>query len=119
MKKNYFKIASVIIMVLWLSMSYVFATDIDLNLPATNDTTTEATENFVSENENVIAENNSFNDISDVDDRFDTTLHPTATSTSSASSQNGLSISDIINILLITVGVILILLAIAIIIRLK
>lgn len=123
MVKKGLKIVSILLFILFFSFSYVLASDINLNLPGTNLDSTNPDSNIndynttIDNNSNI---NNNFQDEyeENVYDPYDDTetLTPNTVNTSS---QGGLSITDIINILLITVGVILILLAIAIIIRLK
>lgn len=130
MTKKIFKIVSILVVLLLFSFSYVLATDINLNLPGV-DTNIDTSANNTGLDQNMIDDqtqvgNNLTNqntiDDTDVDDVVDDLYNDSevlAPSTMNSSSQAGLTTSDIINILLITVGVILILLAIAIMIRLK
>lgn len=134
------KIIFILFVIFSFCISYVFATDINLNLPGTTNNNSENTSisNQEEENQNSAninaqnqavqnsesvenVDNNQNNEIVDDDastlgDQESETLQPMDVSTAP---ENGLGITNIINILLITVGVILILLAIAIIIRLK
>lgn len=138
------KIIFILLIILSLSISFVSATDINLNLPGTSDgnTTTDneqdPVENVVNNEVNnnqastnqtnppetdqntMTEDNNTLDDAGGLTDPFETTdtetLQPGSVTTSP---ESGLGITNIINILLITVGVIIILLAIAIIIRLK
>lgn len=112
MLKKILKIELILLVILFTNFSYVFATDIDLNLLSNDENSTLS--------ENVDGTNSSSGQAT-VDHAYDTlgdyeALQPTA---ANSATQTGLTTSDIINILLITVGVILILLAIAIMIRLK
>ncbi len=97
MNKKIFKISFILILAFAFCGSYVYATNIDLNLPGIT-------------SENVV--DNSITTPSTPAE----TLQPSGVSTSA---ETELGITNIINILLITVGVILILLAIAILIRLR
>ncbi len=144
MKKNIFKVTFIFFIICGILGSYVYATDIDINLPSitppanedtNNDPETPAenqtpdTEDPNSENpdgenpteENPDGENSGDgSDIAPLDDGSETidseVLQP---STLSNAPEDGLGTTNIINIILITVGVILILLSIAILIRLK
>lgn len=106
------------------------AANINLNLPGTENTQTnnDVTDNNQTTDNNQL-DNNTQNDTTDTNNIPDNT-EPTISDnplddmqtlqpTTNDSSNSGLSVTNIINILLIAVGVILILLAIAIIIRLK
>ena len=107
-----FKILVILFTILLLLFNLtVLATDINMNLPSEEDT-------------NLVDENNSANDVTSSDE--DNIAHTTddiggsaVPSSVSSISQENMSFSNILNILIITVGVILILLAIAILIRLK
>lgn len=139
MSKKLIKILTILFFVFCLCINFVYATDINLNLPGTDTNTTdepvdenitiddENTQDPLNEDTNQSAENvqNDFNTVDDgsitnTEDPFTNvnaeTLQPGGITTSA---ESGLGVTNIINILLITVGVILILLAIAIIIRLK
>lgn len=130
MTKKIFKIVSILVVLLLFSFSYVLATDINLNLPGvytnidTSANNTGLDQNMIDDQTQVgnnLTNQNTIDD-TDVDDVVDDLYNDSevlAPSTMNSSSQAGLTTSDIINILLITVGVILILLAIAIMIRLK
>lgn len=94
MNRKILKVFFILLLVLVLFVPYVHATDVDLNLPSsTNETGSDFSTSTPTEN-----------------------LQPSGMSTSA---QTELGITNIINILLITVGVILILLGIAILIRLR
>lgn len=88
----------------------VYATDINMNL-VPNDISED---NEIEGNEtNTISQNNQQDQLSSNTDRL------TSPSSVGSVTEEGLSFSNILSILLITVGIVLILLAIAIIIRLK
>lgn len=91
--------------------SVIYASNINMNL---------ASENSVSENvTNTV--NNSLVDENITDDLVDNVSQAEVTTPSSvtATTEEGLGLSNVLSIILITVGVVLILLAVAIIIRLK
>ena len=106
---KFFKIFIVLIIFMLLCVPLVYASDIDMNLP-TGDNNTQTSTNEVQDNVNDQTTN-----VPATNSNFDT-LQPTDVNTVE---ESGLGVTNIINILVITVGVILILLAIAIIIRLK
>lgn len=128
-----FKILLVLILSFIFCISFVYASDVTMDLPS-NDTSLEGTNEDASTNE-ITDENldNATTDNSLADEYLEgstdenTTLpedplanaysHEQAVGISTNSS--GLSVASIINILLIAVGIIIIFLAIAIIIRLK
>lgn len=135
MTKKITKILFILLLFLAFSITYVHASDININLPGANnnEVSTNTQNNNTDENiesvingvnnvdQNVVDNTNepdeNEDDITDAMSPTDTqTLQP---STVTSTPESGLSVTNIINILLITVGVILILLAIAIIIRLK
>ena len=91
--------------------SVIYASNINMNL---------ASENSVSEN---VADtvNNSLVDENITDDLVDNESQAEVTTPSSvtATTEEGIGLSNVLSIILITVGVVLILLAVAIIIRLK
>lgn len=91
--------------------SVIYASNINMNL---------ASENSVSEN---VADtvDNSLVDENIIDDLVDDVSQAEVTTPSSvtATTEEGLGLSNVLSIILITVGVVLILLAVAIIIRLK
>ncbi len=91
--------------------SVIYASNINMNL---------ASENSVSEN---VADtvNNSLVDENITDDLVDNVSQAEVTTPSSvtATTEEGIGLSNVLSIILITVGVVLILLAVAIIIRLK
>lgn len=131
MNRKIFKISFILILTFAFCVSYVYATNIDLNLPGITSENNEQTQNNVetADNEPISnnvedpTENNEFNTVDNaVDNSIPDTSTPTETlqpSGVSTSAETELGITNIINILLITVGVILILLAIAILIRLR
>ena len=133
MLQKVFKIICILLFLLCFCISIVSATDINLNLPGTNDNTinneTNNAENNTIDNtvDNTVdsnIEDNQTGPINNVDENVedpfqDVTSENLQPSGISTTSESGLGITNIINILLITVGVILILLGIAIIIRLK
>ncbi len=91
--------------------SVIYASNINMNL---------ASENSVSENvTNTV--NNSLVDENITDDLVENVSQAEVTTPSSvtATTEEGLGLSNVLSIILITVGVVLILLAVAIIIRLK
>ena len=126
MNRKIFKISFILILAFVFCGSYVYATNIDLNLPGiTSENNEQMTNNVETVNNEQTANNveNSIENISNTVDNSITTpstpaetLQPSGVSTSA---ETELGITNIINILLITVGVILILLAIAILIRLR
>ena len=122
MTKKVLKVLFIFLILFSFCMSYIYATDIDFNLQNDETNIVEDDNNNVNGIQNEADENTVFDENTEIPgDIFDTdstteALHPSSISTSS---ESGLSIGNIINILLITVGVIIILLAIAIIIRLK
>ena len=141
MTKKSLKIFLILLVIFSLCTICSSAANINLNLPGTDNTQSN---NSVNSEEpinnqtasNQVTDNNTTNnsDITDANatdsnnivDNNDTTIpdNPlddmqTLQPTTNESSNSGLSVTNIINILLITVGVILILLAIAIMIRLK
>ena len=134
MLKKTLKIIIILIMLGIFSISFVYATDVNLNLPSTendplfgnsvgnpNDSTSTDTPTDIQNLLNSM-ESNAIQDETNLidDDNLGTnpseTLQPSGVSNAP---ESGLGVSNIINILLITVGVILILLAIAILIRVK
>ena len=128
------KILFILLIIFSLSLSYVAATDVNLNLPgATSTNTPDTNTNMPDTNSNLNNQNqvdNTIPDTSNEQTNSDIASNTTSqvntieneniqSSTVLTAPENGLGLSNIINILLITVGVIIILLAIAIIIRLK
>lgn len=126
-----FKIFLVLILSFIFCVSFVYASDVTMDLPS-NDTEAsdeEVIDNETTNGETVNTTNNSLADeyLEGAPEEDNTTLpedpladaysHEQAVGISTNSS--GLSVSSIINILLIAVGIIIIFLAIAIIIRLK
>ncbi len=111
------KIFSIILIIFSLFISFygVYATtDINMNLESDEPTQNEVTD------DNTIA-NSLIDDALADDETQSTTTQDTLTPPTSVGAivEEGLTLSNILSILLITVGVVLILLAIAIIIRLK
>lgn len=92
-----------------LSFSHVYAIDMFLN------------SSIITNNETVLEEENTYEEllISDNSNESSSILNPAPTVTHTSSSDNALSISDIINIILISVCIVLIFLGIAILIRCK
>lgn len=107
------KIKSKFIIIIFLlfifSFSHVYAVNTIFNSLNNNN------ENLMPETENLITDI-STNYAGDADS---TTLNPAPVVTHTSSSDNGLSVSDIISIILISVCIVLIFLAIAILIRCK
>lgn len=125
MIKKIMKLFLILALILGFCATYVFATDINLNLPGadinqadnTSNTNTDINQNI--ENDQNNEDQNIQNDISNEDDNSSILPDQLQPSSINSGTESGLNTTNIINILLITVGVILILLAIAIIIRLK
>ena len=112
------KITLILFIILSSICSFSLATDIDMNITADDiDTTENITSNTTTNtvnNNRIENEEDEINDaITDTDNEF-----TTITSVDKSSTDDGLGLSNILNILLIVVGVVLILLAIAILIRL-
>ena len=140
MTKKSLKIFLILLVIFSLCTICSSAANINLNLPGTDNTQSnnsinseepinnQTASNQVPDNNTTnanITDNNAINSNNIVDNN-DTTIpdNPlddmqTLQPATNESSNSGLSVTNIINILLITVGVILILLAIAIMIRLK
>lgn len=113
------KVLSVVLIIFSFIISFygVYATDISMSLPTTNQeaNVTEAPDLVNS------TETNTYQDTQDIvppsgDSNASSIVTPSSVS---GISEEGLGLTNILSILLITVGVILILLAIAIMIRLK
>lgn len=122
MTKKIFRIVLILFVLFYFCTSYVNATGINLNLPGTttdntvqNPTSNEQT-NQVQNPDNTLTDDNTTYDITPPSSDGTDTLTPSGIS---SASESGLGVTNIINILLITVGVIIIALAIAILIRLK
>lgn len=109
---SFFAIILIIFSIFISFYGVAYASDIDMNLVA-NETLDEATGD-----ENVLADENIVTDDT-LDQQSSTTEDIISPTGVSATVEEGLGLTNILNILLITVGVILILLSIAIIIRLK
>ena len=121
-----FKIFLVLMLCFVFCMSFVYASDVTMDLPDSDSTSNSSEENSTDSN---VTDDNSLADeyLNGAPEEENTALpedpladaysHEQAVGISTNSS--GLSASSIINILLIAVGIIIIFLAIAIIIRLK
>ena len=119
MKKS-IKILAILFAIILLTLNISLATDIDMNLePEQDDITTLSNEttqgNLVEETTNELT-NNEYVDNEGQDSTL-TTTPSTTISTLSSVPDEALSLTNILNILLIVVGVVLILLGIAILIR--
>lgn len=140
MTQKILKVIFILAILFSFCIGYVSATGIDLNLPGTNPDPNQSTSNDMlnnSGNQGDITNNpnssqddmlnnpNTSQNDQPINDPFANstanTYVPTEnlSATNVSSQETGLGITNIINILLITVGVIIILLAIAIMIRLK
>lgn len=116
MKKS-IKILSILFVTLLFVVSFSYATDINMNLQSVNDSQTLNTSY-----NNSYSNNASQNTTSGQTSNNSTVLSSTSSttvSTSSSNSDEGLSFTNILNILLIVVGIVLILLGVAILIRMK
>ena len=119
-----FKTLIILFIILFSATTLVLATDINMNLenPSQTDTNSEETNVTDTNNPDNTNDLNSVTDTNTIaDENFeqDNIGGPVAPSGVSSITQENMSFSNVLNILVITVGVILILLAIAIIIRLK
>lgn len=104
--KKFIKIFLITILVILINIPYIYAVGIDMDLDDnTNNTDNNNTVSF-------------FNNTIDNDDLDEEPIQKVST-TSTVDEEFHLTVSDIINIILISVGVVLILLGIAILIRLK
>lgn len=110
---KFIRVFSVVLIIFALAINAysIYASDIDMNLAAN---TANPTENAVTDNSDTTSQN-----VDDSQTPEDTTNDEVAASSVGTISEEGLGLSNVLSILLITVGVVLILLAIAIIIRLK
>lgn len=107
--KKFIKIFLITILVILINIPYINAVGIDMDLDEnTNNTNNTNNNNTVS----------FFNNTIDNDDLDEEPIQKVST-TSTVDEEFHLTVSDIINIILISVGVVLILLGIAILIRLK
>jgi len=111
---KFIKIFSIIFIIFSILISFynVYASDINMNLTA-NETINEPIDT------NQVIDETNENEQDTIDQAFSDLDDITNPSTIGVATEEGLSLSNILSILLITVGVIIILLAIAIIIRLK
>ena len=115
------KITLVLFIILCSICSFSLATDIDMNISADNsDNVISVTNNTaLNTTTNTINKNNTVKTNSISGQEADTlSQSTTVSSVNQSSTDDGLGLSNILNILLIVVGVVLILLAIAILIRL-
>lgn len=130
MTKKSLKIFLILLVLFSVCTIYSSASNINLDLPGIDNTQTnnETVDNNQMVDNNQVTDNTQNNtiDTNNIQDNTEPTTpdNPlddmqTLEPTTNDSSNSGLSVTNIINILLITVGVILILLAIAIMIRLK
>ena len=132
MTQKALKIIFILLLIFSFCITYVYATNIDLDLPGTSNNPTDQSSNVEDQNltDNTINTPDDGNTNASNDDNANTeTLYDSPSTPSdsetlnpgafSSAPQDGLSVSNIINILLITVGVVIILLAIAILIRLR
>lgn len=106
---KFFSMILIIFSILISFYGVVHASDINMNLVE------NGTENEIMNDENAIVDDNPVDDTQITTD-IDTITPPSSVGTTA---EEGLGLTNVLNILLITVGVVLILLAIAIIIRLK
>jgi len=118
-------IIPLIIILLLIFSSYIYALDssIDMNLTApTAQNSTDVSDNTDTSDNTGASTTNDTNATADTNSAAsaDTAVtSPTVTSTSSSSDQGLFSSSNILNIILITIGIVLILLGVAIFIRTK
>lgn len=106
-----------IIFVLFLLTSICLATDsINMDLSTSSNTSTPFVDNTTIDNANLDLNENP--DVPDTDSIEDET-EPTISTTTTYEDSDALSITNIINIILIVVGIVIILLGIAIIIKIK
>lgn len=113
MKKS-IKALAILFVILLFTLNISLATDINMNLEATQSTTTS---NIVEEDNLIEDTTYEVNEILDNEISTLTTTPSTTISTLSSVPDETLSLTNILNILLIVVGVVLILLGIAILIR--
>ena len=114
MKKS-IKALAILFVILLFTLNISLATDINMNLEDTQSTTT--TSNVVDEDNLIEDTTDEANEIVDNGISTLTTTPSTTISTLSSVPDETLSLTNILNILLIVVGVVLILLGIAILIR--
>ena len=124
MTKKFFKTFFVLFILCSLCINYIYATDIDIDLP-NDDQNISDNSNTDTQDQNLGNSADTGNLVDDPNNTEDLAPEPTTTSPSSGeilspssistAPESGLSITNIINILLITVGIIIILLAVAII----
>ena len=120
------KITLVLFIILSSICSFSLATDIDMNITSNDNVATEnVTTNTNTSTRTNTLNNNTTNVINEDEDAIyeeeltaTNSEYTTISSVNKSSVDDGLSLSNILNILLIVVGVVLILLAIAILIRL-
>lgn len=119
MNKKIFKVIFIlIIMFSFCTTCVLSSSDIDFNVQDPNNDSQTGESNM---QDDPLNNSQDQDNLANPDNNLDSTTEPETVQPSgiSTSSESGLGVSGIINILLITVGVVLILLAIAIIIRLK
>lgn len=123
MNKKFIKIIVALLLIFSLYINFAYATDINLNLPGTSDNNSIQQNNENNEVANSVNEPDNIDTLQNIDSNFqdlnNSNIETLSPADISSATESGLGITNIINILLITVGVILILLAIAIIIRLR
>ena len=113
------KVLSVVLLIFSVIVSFygVYATDINMNLPTTNqNSNVTSTPDLVNSTDSNTYQGTQDNVPPSGDSNASSTVTPSSVS---GISEEGLGLTNILSILLITVGVILILLAIAIMIRFK
>lgn len=117
------KVLSIVLLIFSFIINFygVYASDINMNLGSGNELTSQVTSN--SNVEDNLVQTTPTNDVTTATEHITSTITDSDVITPPSSigsvAEEGLGVSNILSILLITVGVILILLAIAIIIRLK
>ena len=101
--------------------SFVYATDVIIDLDSNNTTASSNDENSILSIDNTNVDNTIYTSTPTDNQSVEDTQEPavTTTTTSYDEDSNELSVTNIINIILIVVGVVLVLLGIAIITRLK
>ena len=127
MTQKVLKILFILFVLFSVCVNYIYATDINMNLPSNDviddfsnvnpDNGNSATDGN-SENQ-AVPENTVNDEVDDVSANPSSSAETLSPAIISTDSEAGLSVTNIINILLITVGIVIILLAIAIIIRLN
>ncbi len=116
------KLLLVLLFTVLLTNNIAFATDINMNLPSNNEASTydnDTSTDNIDSNTSIEDTTTDTNSITSSDTSQDDIGGTVAPSSVSSIAEENMSLSNILNILLIAVGVVLILLAIAILIRLK